>query len=163
YIIHVHHAYLKSSMPALQLAIETFAAGHEKQYPYISRVYEAFKKLATVLNEQMLLEEVLLFPYIRQVSQAAKRTESYGPLFVRTLQKPIGATTEKWQAQTVLLLVDLRTAANQYAFPEKACTNHQVIYHKLAHFDADLVRHKYLEHNFLYPNAAQLELELLQL
>jgi regulator of cell morphogenesis and NO signaling len=163
YIVHVHHAYIKTAAPRLLLSIETFAKSHQKKHPYITGIHEHLKKLVAALEEQMQQEETVLFPYFKQVCNAWKRRESYGPLFVRTLHKSLGETTGRTQQQTAALVTSLRQAARQYQPPEAACTAHQVLCHKLKEFDTDLVQHKHLEHNLLYPKVVQLEQELLQL
>lgn len=163
YIVHVHHAYLKKTAPALQQLVEAFSKGHATKYPYLATVYEAFKKLVVAATEQLHYQETVIFPYIKQVHYADKEKESYGPLFVRTLHKPLAETAAKTTQQTLTLLTKLRDATQHYAIPAAACTNHQVIYHKLKEFNADLVQHKYLENTILFPKAAQLEVELMQL
>jgi len=57
----------------------------------------------------------------------------------------------------------LRQQTADYNFIPEACINHQVIYHKLKEFDADLVQHMHLENNILFPKAIQMEAELLLL
>src|SRR5437763_1163996 len=83
---------------------------------------------------------------VEQVTNAFKRKESYGPLFVRTMHKSLGETTNKMHHETASLLTQLREATQHYQFPTDACTNHQVFYHKLKAFDVDLVQHTHLEH-----------------
>ncbi len=58
--------------------------------------------------------------------------------------------------------MQLREVTNDYQFAVHACTNHQVIYHKLKEFDVDLVQHKHLENNILFPKVMTMEKELLQ-
>ena len=162
YIVNIHHTYIKTTGPRLLQAFEAFAKGHEKKYPYLQEVYGLFKKLLAAATGQLQYEEDVLFPYIKQVNNALKRKESYGALFVRTMHKSMLETTASAQQQTLLLLTSLRDVTNHYQFPEKACTNHQVIYHKLQEFDNDLVQHKHLESNILFPKLVQMESELLQ-
>lgn len=61
------------------------------------------------------------------------------------------------------LVQQLRKETNFYGFSEDACTRYQVIYRLLKEFDNDLVQHKYLENNILFPKGLQLEKELLEL
>jgi regulator of cell morphogenesis and NO signaling len=52
---------------------------------------------------------------------------------------------------------------NNFVPPANACTNHQVLYHKLHEVYNDLIQHKHLERNILFPKAIEIERELLQL
>jgi regulator of cell morphogenesis and NO signaling len=161
YIVHVHHAYIKTITPKLEESFASFVQGHQKKYPHLTSVHELFKKLVALLNKQAQYEEEVIFPYVKQVNNALKRKESYGAIFVRTMHKSLGDATNKMRDQTASLLTLLREATKYYHFPADACTNHQVFYHKLKAFDADLVQHTYLEHNILFSKVLKMEHELL--
>jgi regulator of cell morphogenesis and NO signaling len=161
YIVNIHHAYLKESLPELEAKLLGFMDGHKKKYPALEKIYETFMQLSGELTFHNRHEEEVIFPYIKQVETTFRRKEIYGNLFVRTLRKPLNAV-EKEHAQISVLLDQLKSQANGYNFPEKACTNHQVIYHKLREFHDDMIQHKHLENNILFPKAIRLEQELLR-
>jgi regulator of cell morphogenesis and NO signaling len=163
YIVYVHHAYIKKVTPRLLESLISYVEGHKKKYPDLVHVQALFEKLAAAATEQLQHEEEVIFPYLKQISNALKRKETYGPLFVRTMRKSVVETTGKAQQQLLHLLTGLREATHNYQFPDSACTNYQVLYHKFKEYDADLVQHKHLENNILFPKVAQMEKELLQL
>lgn len=163
YITNVHHAYLKQVMPALQQQVLSFIDGHKKKYPYLATVLEAFEALKEEVMEHTQKEEESIFPYFKQISNTYNRKESYGALFVRTLSKPFDQVESVEHKRIAALLTALRHATNNYTFDTNVCTNHQVIYHKLQELDADLVQHKHLENNILFPKVRIMEKELLQL
>jgi regulator of cell morphogenesis and NO signaling len=162
YILNIHHAYLKETLPELETKLLSFMEGHKKKYPALENIYETFRQLSRQLAFHNKQEEDVLFPYIKQVETTYKRKEIYGNLFVKTLRKPMDSI-EKEHAEIHVLLMQLKAEANGYNHPEKACTNHQVIYHKLREFHDDLMQHKHLENNILFPKAIRLEQELLGL
>jgi regulator of cell morphogenesis and NO signaling len=161
YILNIHHAYIRQTIPELTIAIKAFAASHKFKYPYLPQVEEAFNDLATEMSEHMDHEEDSIFPYLKLVSTTFKRKEIYGRLFVRTLSKPLGLIIETEHKRIVSLLLQLRRCTNNYTFTDDVCPNHQVIYKKLKEFDTDLVQHKRLEDNILFPKAIGMENELL--
>ena len=162
YIINVHHAYLDVTVPALKSAMFSFIEGHKKKFPELEKMLMVFTDITIILLLQNKHEEEITFPYIKQLENTYRRKEAYGNLFVRTLRKPLG-NLEKENNNIRKLLAELETLADGYQFPSNACTNHQVIYHRLKEFHGDLVQHKHLENNILYPKAKSLEKELLQL
>jgi len=162
YVLHVHHHYLKSTLPALRQLLASFVPGHLKKYPHLAQVQETFNSLADELEEHMAEEEDSIFPYVKQVTSTYQQKEKYGSLFVRTMRKPLAQTVEKGHGRVVSLLQQLRTLTNHYAFGPDACANYQVIYSKLKEFDADLVQHKHLENNILFPQVLEMEKSLLQ-
>ena len=162
YIINVHHAYLYSALPSLQLKLGSFIDGHKKKHAELIKVYEVFTALSNFLAHHNRHEEEIIFPYIKQINAAYQRKESYGNLFVRTLRKPLD-NVEKEHEVIGENLQKLELYTNNFVLPPNACTNHQVLYHKLHEVYNDLIQHKHLERNILFPKAIEIEQELLQL
>lgn len=162
YIIHVHHHYLKLALPHLRQLIMSFVPGHLKKYPHLADVQEIFLTLADELEKHTTEEEESIFPYVKTISNTYHQREKYGSLFVRTMRKPISQIIEKEHVRIVSLLQQLRQQTGFYSFGPDACPNYQVIYNKLKEVDNDLVQHKHLENNILYPKALEMEKSLLQ-
>lgn len=161
YIIHVHHAYIHHAIPSLEVRLISFMEGHKKKFPQLARVQEIFQELAGIVMTHTRHEEEIIFPYIRQIDTAFRRRESYGNLLVKTLRKPL-SIVEKEHARISDLLQKLRTETDNYTFPTNACTNHQLIFHLLKELHEDLVQHRHLENNILFPRAIEIEQQLLQ-
>lgn len=161
YIINIHHAYSSVALPPMQANLISFVNSHKKQYPELTEIENVFEQLSALLTTHNLQEEETIFPYIKQIETTHRRKEIYGSLFVRTLGKPL-SESGKEHAKISELLSELRRLTNNYIFPANACTNHRVVYNKLREFDNDLVQHKHLENNILFPKAIEMERELLQ-
>jgi regulator of cell morphogenesis and NO signaling len=162
YIINVHHAYLYTALPSLELRLSSFIEGHKKKHAELIKVYEVFTGLSNFLAHHNRHEEEIIFPYIKQINTAHQRKESYGNLFVRTLRKPLD-NVEKEHSVIGENLKKIELYTNNFVPPANACTNHQVLYHKLHEVYNDLIQHKHLERNILFPKAIEIERELLQL
>ena len=163
YILHVHHTHVKKTTGPLQGMIRNFAEAHKAKYPHMLRVADAFENFADVLLEHMQKEEASIFPYVRQVLSMHSRKDSFASLFVRTLAKPLEQVAEMEHRRIAAYLKELRELTGHYSYTPSVCTNHQVIYHKLKEFDADMVQHKHLENNILFPKVILMERELLHL
>lgn len=161
YILHIHHAYLEKALPALTVLLDSFTRGHQKKYPHFSAVQDLFQKAADLMQVQSRYEEAELFPYIRQIEKAFHRKEVYGGLLVRTMKRSFGKVEEQ-QRKIGDFLEQLESLTQNYRFPENACTNYQVIYHKLKELHDDARQHAYLEQSFLFPKAIRIEEQLLQ-
>jgi regulator of cell morphogenesis and NO signaling len=162
YIINVHHGYIKKVLPGLKQFINSYVPGHLKKFPHLASVQEAFHNLVAELEEHMEGEEESIFPYIKQIINTFSRQEVYGHLFVRTMSRPLAEVIEKEHGRIAFHLKQLRQLTANYSFTADACTNYQVLYSKLREFDADLVQHKHLENNILFPKAIEMEKSLLQ-
>jgi regulator of cell morphogenesis and NO signaling len=163
YIKYVHHGYIYNNIPALTQSLDSFVNGHRKKYPYLVDVQEAFSILSAELIDHNKKEEENIFPYLKQINNTYNRKESYGSLFVRTLSRSLETTIEREHLRLDSLIKQLRKVTNNYIFKQDACTNHQVIYHKLKELDDDMLQHKYLENSILFPRIIAMEKELLQL
>lgn len=161
YIIHVHHGYVKRVLPALKGFVESYVPGHLKKFPHLAGVQEAFLALAAELEEHMVKEEESIFPYVKQIVNTYNRRETYGNLFVRTMSRPLAEIIDREHGRIAFQLKHLRQLTGQYSFAADACTNYQVLYNKLKEFDADLMQHKHLENNILFPKVLQMEKALL--
>jgi regulator of cell morphogenesis and NO signaling len=161
YILNIHHAYLKHTIPELNRALRSFVSSHNDKYSYIFFVEEAFNDLASEIIEHLEHEEESIFPYLKLVSTTYTRKEIYGSLFVRTLSKPLSLIIESEHKRIESLLKQLRKTTNNYTFSDDVCPYHQVIYNKLKEFDIDIVQHKGLEDKILFPKAIAMEKELL--
>jgi regulator of cell morphogenesis and NO signaling len=162
YIINVHHGYLNQVLPALEGHLFSFVESHKNKFPEFSELIEVFKELSTVLRTHNRYEEEIIFPYIIQIVNTHRRRETYGNLFVKTLRKPLG-NIEADHKRISAILNELRTLTNNYTYRADACLNHRVIFLRLKELDSDMMQHKHLENNILFPRAMQIEKELLQL
>ncbi|MGZ5190193.1 MAG: DUF542 domain-containing protein [Flavisolibacter sp.] len=162
YVINVHHEYLNQACPSLSTHFTNFIGGHKDKFPELKDVQETFEEISALLNASIRHEEAIIFPYIKQIHVAYTRKEPYGNLFVRTLRKPL-SYIENEHNLIGTLLKKLKFQTNNFTFPPNACTNHQVLYHKLQAFHDDLHQHIFLEKNFVFPRAIEIESELLQL
>ena len=160
YIQHVHHDYLYQILPSLESSLLSFIDGHKKKYPELEQMNEGFSKLAAILLVHIRHEDEIIFPYVRQIEAAHRRNEPYGNLLVRTLRKPIG-NVEKEHGEIAELLKKIKQTSSDFHFPSNACTNHQVIYHRLEEFHEDMIQHMHLENNILYPKVKEIEQRLL--
>ena len=163
YITHVHHGYVRNVLPSLKSFMNSYVPGHLKKFPHLAAVQETFNHLASEVEEHTAREDESIFPYVKQVINTYNRKEVYGNLFVRTMSRPLAETVKREHGRIVIQLKHLRELTGYYSFGEDACTNYQVLYNKMKEFDIDMVQHKHLENNILFPRVLEMEKSLLQL
>lgn len=162
YILHVHHQYLRDSLPFIEAHLEKFVAGHTRKFPFLTELQELFKKLHTHMLPHLQQEEEVLFPYVRQIAHAYDDSEPYAGLLVRTLRKPVEAVMQQEHDTVMQTLLRMRQLTQSYTVPENACVSHRVAFSLLQELDDDLVQHLYLENQVLFPKAIAMEKELLK-
>lgn len=162
YIVNVHHAYLRKSLPMIQDQLEKFVAEHVKRIPQLEELKSHFSHLKAMMIPHLRQEEEIIFPYIKQISHAYESKETYASLLVRTLRKPVEAMMNHEHESLEKLIYQFRKLTNNYTAPESACTSHRLTFSYLQELDQDMVQHLFLENELLFPKAIAMEKELLK-
>lgn len=159
HILAVHHGYVKQEVPRLQRLLAKVVAVHCPGHPELAAVQRTFAALSSELLSHMMKEEMMLFPYIQKVEEAA----SYG---TRAPQAPFGSISnpvhmmELEHESAGQALEEIRVLSGAYTPPESACFSYRTLYSALREFEADLHQHVHLENNILFPRAIALESQL---
>jgi regulator of cell morphogenesis and NO signaling len=161
YIIRVHHYYCRHQMPRIREQLQAFTREHLKKYPQLAELEKTFRELYDELMPHLDQEEEIIFPYIRQIAHAFESSESYASLLVRTLRKPVEQVMRREHVTLVNLIRKLRAITDNYTPPANACTSHRVTFNLLRELDNDMMQHKYLENEVLFPRAIRMESILL--
>ncbi len=161
YIVHIHHEYLRATLPAALETVRQFTDGHKKKFPNLPELVTVFSALTKELLDHIRYEEEIIFPYIKQIAHAYKARESYASLLVRTLSKPVEEVMNHEHKFVEDALLRIRELTSQYHFPADACTSHKVSFLTLKDLENDILQHLYLENDILFPRAIKMEKELL--
>lgn len=164
YIIHIHHQYLTSALPNLELALTRFIDEHAGQFPYLRPLQETFADLVNSVVPHLKHEEETIFPYLRQVAHAYedRANDPLAALLVKTLRKPLASLVETEHGIILRSISRFRELTAHYSAPPGACTSHKVLLSKLKELDNDLVQHFYLENEILIGRVIKMEEELLR-
>ena len=160
YIIHVHHTYLRSTLPALGNHLAHFITEHRKKFPWLDELEQQFKLLHTQMLLLMIQEEESIFPYIKQTHRAYTSNDSLAGLYTRTLRKPVEKVIEQEHRLVTEVLQRMRALTDNYTLPANACRSHYVVFMKLRELDNDLVQHLHLEKVVMLPRVLLIENEL---
>lgn len=161
YIINVYHSYTRHNLPRLETSLISFFDGHRKKYPETEEIIAIIQQVSSVIATEMKQEEEIIFPYIKQLEFIDQHNEPYGPLFVKTLSKPIHKL-DKNNSSLQDLLARLKQNTNQFSPPETACTRMGVLYNQLHETHDNIMQHKHMENSLLFPAASRIEAGLLE-
>jgi regulator of cell morphogenesis and NO signaling len=160
YIVNVHHKYVRESIPVIYAHAQKVAAVHGANHPEVIEIARHFATVAAELQNHMMKEERMLFPYIKSLVGAKRNGEDLTPPPFGTAQNPIAMMEAEHRAAGDELYT-VRSLSSNYAPPEDACTTYRVSYQELQQFEQDLHHHVHLENNILFPKAIALEQELI--
>lgn len=153
HVVSTHHAYTRTALPTIARYLAKLVAVHGQRHPELARVAAAWDTLAGDLQQHMMKEERILFPYILELagSNEQRPNSPFG-----TVENPIRMMQrEHEQAGDELQLI--RELTRGFMPPSDGCTTYKICFEELAQFERDLHRHVHLENNVVFPRAITLE------
>ncbi len=160
YIINTHHKYVIEANDLIVQYSDRVAKVHGHHYTEVVEINELFHEMVIELNTHMQKEEMILFPYIKQLAEARKNgTEVQLPPF-GTIKNPINMMEIEHEGAGDHMK-KIAELSNNFTPPEGACNTFRALYAKLEEYQNDLFQHIHLENNILYPKAISLESALL--
>ena len=156
HIENIHHTYVKESIPLLLQYANRVVKVHGGHYPEVIKVNELFIEVAQELSAHLKKEELILFPFIKKMTQAAIIGEKVIPPHFGTVNNPINMMYEEHESAGDIFK-EISQLTNDYTPPEGACNTFKALYSKLEEFEQDLHQHIHLENNILFPKAIELE------
>lgn len=159
HIINIHHKYVEESIPILLQYAEKVASVHGHHYKEVVEINKLVIEVAKELAVHMKKEELILFPFIKQLYIADKKKSKPDlPLF-GSVNNPI-ELMENEHENAGDIFKQIAKLSNNFTPPEEACNTFRALYAKLDEFEQDLHLHIHLENNILFPKTIQLEQKL---
>ena len=156
HIENVHHTYVEENTSLVLQYAAKVAKVHGHHYSEVVKVYELFSEVAQELASHMKKEELILFPFVKQLVKAEKEGVKLSQPHFGTVNNPI-AMMENEHENAGDIFKEINRLTNNYTPPEGACNTFRALYAKLDEFEQDLHQHIHLENNILFPKAILLE------
>lgn len=151
-----HHGYVREAIRRIRPLAEKVRAKHGESHAELAEIEQLFAEVAHEMSAHMQKEEMILFPYMEAMEQAAKRGATLDPPFFRTVRNPIHMMMKEHDAAGDVVK-RIRKASGEYTAPADGCVSYQALYRELHEFERDLHEHVHLENNILFPRALELE------
>jgi regulator of cell morphogenesis and NO signaling len=110
----------------------------------------------------MQKEEIILFPFVERLVQLKKENKTIAGSGIGSVSHPI-AEMEKEHENEGARFEEISRLTNNYSVPADGCNTFRAAYETLQAFEKDLHRHIHLENNILFPKAALLEKEIVEI
>ena len=160
YIINTHHKYVTEANQLIIQYSDKVAKVHGHHYTEVVRINELFHAITNELTSHMQKEEMILFPYIKQLAATKKNGNALEPSHFGTIQNSINMM-EAEHDDAGNTIKEIALLSNNFTPPESACNTFRALYAKLEEYQNDLFQHIHLENNILFPKAIKLEQKLL--
>lgn len=161
YIVQNHHAYVSKMIPVLYAHTQKIATVHGSNHPELNKIALHFENVAVEMQQHMIKEEQMLFPFITALHKAQTTNQPAPVPHFGSVQNPIRMMEQEHEHAGDEMYA-IRELSNNYSVPEDGCTTYRVTFQELRDFEMDLHRHVHLENNVLFPKAVKLENELIK-
>ena len=156
YIEKKHHRYVRQRINDILPFLIKVTRVHGENHPELYEINQLFSDSADALLHHLEKEENILFPFIKEMSEAESRGEKLKLPFFGTVNNPIQMMHEEHDDEGERFR-KIATLSNDYTPPENACNTYRVTFALLQEFEEDLHQHIHIENNIIFPRAIQLE------
>jgi len=158
YVEKTHHRYVEEKTPVLQAFLDKLCKVHGGRHPELFEIRDLFEASARDLGAHLKKEELILFPFIKNMVQAQISGNVIQQPPFGTVENPVNMmkhehTVEGERLRKIAELTD------EYNPPADACNTYRVTFSMLQDFENDLHKHIHLENNIIFPKAIRLEKE----
>jgi len=151
-----HHRYVEDKTAVLRMFLNNLCNVHGKKHPELFEINNLFMLSAGDLASHIKKEELILFPFIRQMAKAIEDNRPLHAPHFGTVENPIALMKADHIAEGSRF-EEIAAITNGYTPPEDACNTYKATFELLREFQADLHIHIHLENNILFPKAIALE------
>ncbi len=159
HIEQVHHRYVDQRIPVLYQYLDKLCAVHSERHPELFEIRDEFKACGAVMAVHMKKEELLLFPFIKQLEKAQQEGTIPPIPHFGTVNNPVHMMMEDHDAEGDRFR-RIKQLSWDYANPPDGCATYSTAMRMLQEFETDLHKHIHLENNILFPRAVALERDL---
>ncbi len=156
HIFSVHHAFLRRQFPRINGLLDTVISAHKPHAEMLQSLQRVYIGLRDEIENHLMKEEMILFPYIRQLDDMSAGRQSFVPMHCGSVANPIGQM-EYEHTSAGEALAKLHALSSDYTLPTDACPTFAELYQSLRDLEADLHEHIHLENNILFPRAIEVE------
>jgi regulator of cell morphogenesis and NO signaling len=156
YIQMKHHTYVEETVPVLKNYLHKLCDVHGSNHPELFKIGEIFERAADELTTHMKKEELILFPYIKRISESIQKQTPLQAALFGSVENPIAMMKHEHNTEGDYFR-SIAGLTNHYTLPADACNTYKVTFAMLKHFEEDLHLHIHLENNILFPKAIENE------
>ena len=156
HIENIHHSYVEENTSLVLQYAAKVAKVHGHHYKEVVEINRLFIEVAQELASHMKKEELILFPFIKQLVKVEREGIKVSLPHFGSVNNPIEMMEDEHE-NAGDIFKEIKKLSNNFTPPEAACNTFKALYAKLEEFEQDLHQHIHLENNILFPKAILLE------
>ena len=158
YVERIHHRYVEEKTPIIQAFLDKLCKVHGGRHPELFEIKELFDASAQDLGAHLKKEELILFPFIKNMVKAKQTGEPLKQPQFGSVENPVSMMKHEHNVEGERFR-KIAEITDDYTPPADACNTYRVAFAMLQEFEDDLHRHIHIENNILFPKSIELEKE----
>ncbi len=159
YVEKTHHRYVEEKTPIILQFLNKLCKVHGHAHPELFEINELFDASAKDLGAHLKKEELILFPFIKNMVKTKIQGDAMPQSSFGTVENPVNMMKQEHTVEGERLR-KIGELTNEYTPPADACNTYKVTFAMLEEFENDLHQHIHIENNILFPKSILLEKEL---
>ncbi len=159
YVEKTHHRYVEEKTPIILQFLNKLCKVHGNAHPELFEINELFDASAKDLGAHLKKEELILFPFIKNMVKTKIQGDAMPQSSFGTVENPVNMMKHEHTVEGERLR-RIGELTNEYTPPADACNTYKVTFAMLEEFENDLHQHIHIENNILFPKSILLEKEL---
>lgn len=147
-----HHAMTRDALATLKTMLPKLIRAHGDAHPELTELSECIETFADDLEDHMIREERVLFPWLRRLER--KSELQGGPPW--SVRRPIDCMIHDHDSAGDML-ERIRRITDEYRAPEDACGTYRACFSLLESLERDTHIHIHKENNILFPRGVEAE------
>lgn len=156
HIVARHHVFTRDELARLDALLSKVCSVHGKNHSELFRIQSLFQELNRDLIPHMQKEEMVLFPYIEQMEEAATGGRKAPVPHFGTVKNPVRMLMMEHE-MAGQILKEIRQLSGGFSVPKDGCISYETLYKAMDALEQDLHLHIHLENNILFPRAVEME------
>jgi regulator of cell morphogenesis and NO signaling len=156
HIVRKHHIFTRDEDARIAALLEKVCRVHGAHNPKLHEIEMIFGTMRLEIENHMLKEERMLFPYIALMESSLAFGLPVPPAPFGKTRNPVRVMTSEHDTVAEQMRV-MRKLSNDFQPPEWACATYRALLEGLEGLENDLFRHIHLENNILFPKAIEME------
>lgn len=152
YALKMHHRMIRARGPELLELISEL----RDDYPNMAEVEMLFEESLSDLNDHLLKEENVLFPYLYELWNGKIARRPVAPMHCGTIANPIKVMIMEHEGETNRHQ-KISELTNGYLAPENASIDYKRAVEGLKEFAANLHEHIHIENDIIFPMSQEIE------
>lgn len=155
----VHHRYVEERGPILKQYLDKLCKVHGDRHPELFTINEEFNTCVGAMAMHMKKEELVLFPFVRNLAKSERSGEPFKAPRFGTVENPVKAMMEDHNDEGERF-ERMKAVSDNFTPPADGCATYATAFSMLREFEQDLHLHIHLENNIMFPRAIELEKRL---